>query len=137
MTMPIDPEATGRAGPAGVEEGLPDGDQPPGEDREVERQQRAEHGRGDRPGRQSGGRLGPDDDQRDREEDEGGDEEPEGQAAAAVERLAESREDGRQSGRGEAAKVGRSGVRPDPAGVHAGSGSSGWGRSSPRGRTRV
>ena len=69
----------------------------------------------------------------DREEDERRDEEPERQSAPAVEGLTESGEDGRQTGRGEAATVGRSGVRPDPAGVHAGSGSSeSWGARRPR-----
>ena len=59
------------------------------------------------------------------------------QLAPSVEELTKPGEHCRQAGRGEAATVEVSGLRPDPAGVHDGRwSSSGLGRASARGGVR-
>ena len=102
-TMPTMPRRPGRPGPARVEERLADGQQPPGEDHDVERQQRAEDLRRDDPGGESGRRLGWTRSERERDDDERRDQEEGRQPAPTVEQLAESRDQRRQARRGEAA----------------------------------
>ena len=105
---------------AGVEEGLADGEEAPAQEQEVDRQERRQHGRGDDEGRQPGERLRRIQEESQEQEHERRDQEHRREAGPPVERLTESREHRRKTGRGEAAAVEMSGVRPDSAGVHDG-----------------
>ncbi len=121
--MPMMPDATGRAGPAGVEEGLPGGDQAPDHDQQVEGQDDAEDLAGSTT--HAASRTGDcvqHEQQRDAQQDQRRDEEEDVSRRRPLNELTESGEHRRQAGRGEAAAVQVSGVRPDPAGVHAGDG---------------
>ena len=120
-TIPMMPSRPVGPVPARVEEGLPDGEQPPGQEQQVERQERAQDLRRDGPGGEPGRRLGLDDEQRDATSTiSDGTRNRAARRRRRLKRLAEAREHCRQAGRGEAATVGGSGVGPDPAGLHAG-----------------
>jgi hypothetical protein len=93
-TMPMI-EAPGRSRAAGVEERLTDSQQPPCQDQPVEGQERAQDLRRDDPRRQPRRRLRLDEHDRDRDDDEGGDQEEGRQAGPPVEELAEPRDESR------------------------------------------
>ena len=113
------PAATGRTVPARVEEGLTGRQQPPDHEQQVQGEDRAEHGRVRHPRGEPGRRLREHEDDPDRQQDEQGSGRR-GELAPSVEELAEPGEHCREAGRGEAATVERSGIGPDPAGVHDG-----------------
>ena len=124
-------EPTGPAGIAPIGEGVEDREQPPAENEAVEDQQQLERSRHDRVSQEHRRAVQLDEQPNDGEDDERRDREDRGRPGAAVERLTEARQDGRQDGGEEAALVGRSGGGPGAAGVHDGGGVS-WGSGARR-----
>ena len=108
--------------PACIEEGLADGDEPPGKDDHVEREERRQHGWCHGPCGDARRGLGGPHGSRDGHDDERRDEEEGGEPAPSVERLTETGNDGRQAGGEQPAAVDGSGrgCGPDPGGVHDG-----------------
>ncbi len=122
---PDDTESARRPGTARVEKRLPDGQEAPDQQQDVDRQQRPEDRRRHHERGKAGEGLRQDQDDADADDHQGRHQEQQREARTPVERLAETRENRREAGRGEAAAVDGSGFGPDSAGVHDGRWSSG------------
>ena len=112
--------APGRHPEPVVEERVADGDEPPGEDEQVQDEDEDEGRRDEQAQPDLGRALEGVDDFGDGDEDEDRDGEEPRRAGSVVLELAEAREERRQSGCREATSVGRSGIRPDRASMHLG-----------------